>query len=238
MLARPGIFRRDEGSVDGHQGFSGLSRTRRRRSPAIPLKLYAELPHQRLRQALGDAAVAVWSAIWIRLGMHVHDLVGSLASAGHLLVEAGTDLERNASSVQSSVVRLPVVGSFLKQRFDGLVDVGVSLRQSGESQLETVNSLSLWLGTLVALLPILVVLWMWGTRRVKWVRDASAAVRLRSDPANQYLFALRAVTNRPISDLRSAGALQAIRSFQDGEYGPLAGLELRKMGLRHADPGK
>ena len=196
------------------------------------MKLYAELPGHRFRQAWGDAAMAGWSALWIWLGMHVHDLVQSLAAAGNLLVEAGTDLERNASSVQDSVVRVPIVGSFLQERFDGLVEVGRSLRRSGMSQLETVNTLSLWMGFLVASLPILAVLWIWGTRRSRWVRDATAAVRLRSEPANLYLFALRAATTRPVSDLQSPAALKAIRSFHNGDYGPLAGVELRRMGLR------
>lgn len=176
--------------------------------------------------------MALWSFLWIRVGMHLHDLVGELASAGRLLIDAGTDLERNASSVQGSVVRVPVIGNFLKQRFEGLVGVGESLRQSGVNQVETVDSLSLWLGTLVALLPILVVLWIWGIRRVRWIRNASAAARLRSDPANLYLFALRAVTTRPIWQMRSAAELRAVRSFHDGDYAPMAGLELKRMGLR------
>lgn len=196
------------------------------------MKLYAELPQRRFRQLAADAAVLGWTGLWVLAGMRVHDLVGSLASAGNLLIEAGTDLEENTSSVQGTVARVPVIGSFLQDRFDGLAGAGRSLRESGMSQVETVESLALWVGFLVALLPIMLVLWAWGTRRMRWIRDATAAARLRSDPANLYLFALRAVVTAPFPELGSRASLEGIRSFHDGDYRPLADLALRRMGLR------
>lgn len=198
------------------------------------MKLYAELPGRRLRQLTDDALLAVWSALWIMAGRQVHDLVSSLEAAGNLLIEAGTDLERNTSSVQGTVQRVPVIGSFLEERFDGLVGVGRSLRQSGMSQIETVDALAWWLGFTVALLPILLGLWIWGSRRVRWIREASAVDRLRPDPANAYLLALRALATLPISNLSTPAARSAVSSFHDGDYGPLADLELRQLGLRSA----
>ncbi|HEX2053746.1 MAG TPA: hypothetical protein VHJ78_08500 [Actinomycetota bacterium] len=198
------------------------------------MKVYAELPGRRLRQLLGDAALAGWVGLSVAAGRRVHELVSSLASAGNLLVDAGTDLERNTSSVQGAVLRVPVIGNFLKERFDGLVGAGRSLRQAGMNQIETVNSLALWLGCAVALLPILLGLWIWGTRRLRWVREASAVSRLRADPANLYLFALRAAATRPIKDLSSSAGRAALTSFQSGDYAPLADLELQQLGLRAA----
>ena len=197
------------------------------------MKLYAELPTQRSRQAIFDVIVLVWCALWIRIGMYLSDLVDKLSAAGRLLVDAGQDLEGNASSVQGAVVRVPVLGSFLKERFDGLVGVGQSLQDSGNSQLRAVETLSLWVGIVVALLPILLALTVWLWRRASWIRDASAAARLRDDPENLYLFALRAISNRPLTELRSKTAREAIRAFHSGDYGPLARLELREMGLRY-----
>lgn len=200
------------------------------------MKLYAELPARRLRQVAADAALAAWAALWVLAGRQVHDLVGSLAAAGNLLVDAGEDLERNTSSVQGAVLRVPVIGSFLKERFDGLVGAGRSLQESGMSQIQTVESLSWWLGFVVALLPILLGLWIWGTRRLRWMREASAVDRLRADPANAYLFALRALATRPMSQLSTPAARAAVRSFHDGDYSPLADLELRQLGLRSPRP--
>lgn len=196
------------------------------------MKLYAEVRARRLRQVFGDAAAGAWAWLWIWFGIHVHDLVASLAVAGRLLEDAGSDLEGATSSLQDSVVRVPVVGSFLEQRFEGMVGVGASLRRSGASQVETVESLAMWMGVLVALLPVLMVLGIWGTRRLRWIRDATAAAHLRSDPANLYLFAFRAVSTRPIWQFRSAADLEAVRRFHDGDYAPMARLELVKLGLR------
>ena len=197
------------------------------------MKLYAELPAQRSRQALLDLFFVAWCWAWIRVGMYLNDLVERLSAAGRLLIDAGQDLEDSASSVQGTVVRVPVLGSFLKERFDGLVGVGQSLQDSGRSQIETVDTLSMWLGVIVALLPILLALWIWLVRRAGWIRNASAAARLRSDSENLYLFALRAISNRPLTELRSATAREAIRAFHAGDYAPLARLELKEMGLRY-----
>lgn len=197
------------------------------------MKLYAELPQRLTLQALFDVIVIVWCWIWIRVGLYIHDLVGRLSAGGRFLIDAGQDLEKTASSVQGNVVRVPVLGSFLKERFDSLVDVGRSLQDSGMSQLRTVETLSLWLGFVVGLLPILLALWIWTSRRTGWIRDASAAVKLRDDPRNHYLFALRAITSRPLTELRSAPAREAIRAFHAGDYAPLARLELKEMGLRY-----
>ncbi|HYN99003.1 MAG TPA: hypothetical protein VEU28_04955 [Actinomycetota bacterium] len=197
------------------------------------MKLYAELPAQRSRQAFLDLFFVAWCWAWIRAGMYLNDLVERLSAAGQMLVDAGQDLEDSASAVQGTVVRVPVLGSFLKERFDGLVGVGRSLQDSGRSQIETVDTLSMWLGIIVALLPILLALWIWLNRRAGWIRNASAAARLRSDSENLYLFALRAISNRPLTELRSASAREAIRAFHAGDYAPLARLELKEMGLRY-----
>lgn len=197
------------------------------------MKLYAELPTQRFRQAFFDLFVLAWCWMWIRIGMYLNDLVEKLSAAGRLLIDAGQDLEDIGSSVQRTVVRVPVLGSFLEERFDGFVGVGQSMQDSGNSQVETVDTLSLWLGIIVALLPILLALTVWLWRRAGWIRDASAAARLREDPENLYLFALRAISNRPLTDLRSKEARQAIRSFHAGDYAPLARLELEQLGLRY-----
>lgn len=197
------------------------------------MKLYAELPSQRYRQVLFDAFAVTWCYLWIRVGMYLNDLVDKLSAAGRLLIDAGQDLEDTASSVQGTVVRVPVIGTFLKERFDGLVGVGESLQESGASQVNTVDTLSMWVGTIAALLPILLALTIWLWRRAGWIRDASAATRLREDSENLYLFALRAISSRPLTDLRTREARDAIRAFHSGDYAPLARMELKQMGLRY-----
>jgi hypothetical protein len=78
---------------------------------------------------------------------------------------------------------------------------------------------------------VVTLLLVWLPRRVAWAREAGAASRLRMDGADLELFAIRAVANRPLRELRRvsddpAGALRA------GEHEALADLELRALGLR------
>ena len=103
------------------------------------------------------------------------------------------------------------------------------------TQQEVVHQLALWLGVLVAAVPIIALLLVWLPRRISWAREAGAASRLRLDGADLELFALRAVANRSLRDLHRvtpdpAGALRA------GEHHALADLELRALGLRARPP--
>jgi hypothetical protein len=94
-----------------------------------------------------------------------------------------------------------------------------------------VRQLALWLGVVVAAVPVIALLLAWLPRRVTWMREAGAASRLRLDGADLELFAIRAVANRPLRQLHRvspdpAGDLRA------GEFQALADLELRALGLR------
>jgi hypothetical protein len=94
-----------------------------------------------------------------------------------------------------------------------------------------VHDLALWLGVLVAAVPVAALLVMWLPGRVAWAREAGAASRLRMGGADLELFALRAVANRSLRELYRvtndpAGALRS------GDYAGLAALELRSLGLR------
>jgi hypothetical protein len=103
------------------------------------------------------------------------------------------------------------------------------------AQQEVVHQLALWLGVVVAAVPVVALLLVWLPHRVTWAREAGAAGRLRLDGADLELFAIRAVANRPLRQLHQvspdpAGDLRA------GEYEALAELELRALGLRARPP--
>jgi hypothetical protein len=126
---------------------------------------------------------------------------------------------------------VPVVGGQLQDPFGRLAGVGRTLAEAGVAQQEVVRQLALWLGVVVAAVPVIALLLAWLPRRVTWMREAGAASRLRLDGADLELFAIRAVANRPLRELHRvspdpAGDLRA------GEFQALADLELRALGLR------
>jgi hypothetical protein len=195
------------------------------------VKLYAETAGLRARQLLGDLAVLAWTAAWGAAGVALYRLVEKLAVPGARVEQAGGSFADDVAEIQQKVGRLPVVGGELQDPFGRLAGVGRTLAAAGVTQQEVVHQLALWLGVVVAVVPIVALLLVWLPRRVVWAREAGAASRLRMDGADLELFAIRAVANRPLRDLHRvtpdpAGDLRA------GEYQALADLELRALGLR------
>jgi hypothetical protein len=198
------------------------------------VKLYAETAGLRARQLLGDLAVVAWTALWVWAGLTLYRLVEKLAVPGARLEQAGGGFAGDVAEIQQKVGRIPVVGNELQGPFGRLAGVGQTLADAGATQQAAVHQLALWLGIVVAAIPIVALLLAWLPRRVTWAREAGAASRLRLDGANLELFAIRAVANRSLRQLHRvtpdpAGALRA------GEFEALADLELRALGLR-AEP--
>lgn len=197
------------------------------------MKLYAEQGPLRMRQLAGDLLVAAWIVGWGVLGVTVWRLVGKLAGPGRTVEQAGTEFASNMSTVRDKVGRVPLVGEELRAPFGRLGAVGETLAGAAQTQQEVVRQLAWWLGVLLAAVPIVMVLLLWLPPRLRWAREAAVAARLRDDRADLHLFALRAVANRPLRQLRRvtsdpAGALAA------GDYEGLAALELNALGLRAA----
>lgn len=195
------------------------------------MKLYAETSRQRTRQLLLDAAFLLWVAIWTRIGMRVYELVDALRAPGRTIQSAGSDFSGALDRVAEDVEGVPLVGDLLRAPFEAVSSGGQALQDAGRAQQELVHTLALYLGVLLAVIPILYVLFKYVPDRVRWVREATAAHRIRFDADDLHLFALRAIANRPLHELRSAtpdpgGDLAA------GNYRALADLELRALGLR------
>jgi hypothetical protein len=195
------------------------------------MKLYAETAPRRVRQLAGDLLVLAWTAAWVLAGRSLYLLVEKLAAPGRAVERAGTAFATDAGEIQQKVARIPVVGGELRDPFGRLGGVGRVLAEAGMTQQQVVHDLALWLGVLVAAVPIAALLVMWLPGRVAWAREAGAASRLRLGGADLELFALRAVANRSLRELHRvtpdpAGALRS------GDYAGLAALELRALGLR------
>jgi len=160
---------------------------------------YAQHPARRTRQILGDLLVLGWIGLCFQLATGLRGLVERLAGPGREVEGAGRDLARSMDRVGDRVGRVPVVGDDLEAPFRTAGTVGDRLVAAGRSEQEIVGDLALYSAILVALLPIAVVLWTWLPRRLRWVREATAARDLGADTQ---LFALRALAHRPLSQLR------------------------------------
>jgi hypothetical protein len=199
------------------------------------MKLYAEVPRHRTQQVLNDIFVALWVVVWVRVGVIVHGLVDKLAGPGRSVERAGRRVADGAASVSGDISDVPLVGDDLASAFDRLSDAGGFLRDAGQSQQDAVHALALWLGVLLALIPITLVLIVWLPPRIRWIAEASAASRIRLDAEDLHLFALRAIARRTLNELRGATPDPA-GAYASGNYEPLAALELDALGLKTVRP--
>jgi hypothetical protein len=197
------------------------------------MKQYPETAGRRFGQVLVDLVVLAWVAAWVLAGREVHRLIDQMARPGVAVEQAGHRVADSIGAVQDQVGRIPAIGNDLRAPFGRLGEAGQALARAGESQQHVVHELAIWLGVLIALIPIVMVLAVWLPGRVRWVRDASAASRLRAgaDTVDLGLFALRAIATRPLPELRRASA-DPLGDLQRGDYRALATLELRALGLR------
>ena len=194
------------------------------------MKLYAETKAQRSLQIGADAAVVLWILLWVRLGTWIHELVNRLAEAGKSVEGAGSGFRSAMESAGARLGEVPGIGDTLRDPFDAAAGAGQALQRAGVGQQEAVHTLALWLGILIAVIPIGYVLLRYVPWRGRWIREASAAARLRIDAEDLHLFALRAIATRPLYELQRV-APDPAAALAAGDYEGLASLELGALGL-------
>lgn len=192
--------------------------------------IYAEQGGVRARQVAIDVAVLLWVALWVTLGMHLHDLVTMLAVPGEGLTQVGGSLARGAAGIAGALDDVPLIGEGVAAPFSSLRDAADGLVRAGETTREVAHRLALWLSVIAAGAPIALVLGPWLAWRVLWARRASAARQLRDDPASIRLLALRAAATRPVRELQAVSD-DPVRDLEERPEA-LAALELRRLGLR------
>lgn len=169
------------------------------------MQLYADVPRRRARQVGGDALTAGGIALSVWAGVGVHRLIDRLAEPGRAAQEAGLSVARSAERGQAAVADVPLVGDGLRRPFEALADGGVSLADAGQAQQAFVADLAWWVAVIVAALPVIVLLAVYVPRRVRWVREAAAAVRLASMPDGTRVLAARALATLPLPVVAHAG---------------------------------
>ncbi|MBW3578345.1 MAG: hypothetical protein KY462_11525 [Actinobacteria bacterium] len=194
------------------------------------MTFYAEHVTVRVRQVAGDAAVALWvvGVVWIARGFH--RVVRRLAEPGARIERTGARFADGFDRIADQIRELPLAGAPLRTPFAVVADAGRGLEAAGRSHQEAVATLAMVLAVASATVLIVGVLAWYVPGRVRWVREATAAVLLRDEGADLRLFAYRAAANRSLAVLRRAvddpGAALAA-----GDYRALAALELTALGL-------
>jgi len=200
--------------------------------------MYADRLPTAVRQLLTDLLVVFWVYAWIRAGIWINDMVEKLGVPGQKLQEAGTGIAGNMSEIGGKVGRVPLVGDDLTSPFNKAAEAANSLAEAGRQQQEVVDNLALTMALLIIAVPLALVLFVWLPLRLRWMRRAAVASKVRNEPAGQDLLALRALATRPLNELAKLGP-DIAQSWRNGDaeaVQSLAALELKDLGLKPAKP--
>ncbi|GAB3499016.1 hypothetical protein GCM10027440_53380 [Nocardiopsis coralliicola] len=208
--------------------------------PGVHVKLYADRPVRLCVQVAADLLLIAWTLFWWSTATGVHASVDGLGDSGALMAAAGDDVDEHMSAAADTVRDVPVAGDALSVPFTSVGEAGTSLSDAGRSFQDSVAEVALAAGILAFVLPALIAVLLWVPTRGRWIRAASAAVRLDAlgTGARDRLLALRALASVRPSKLLAAGGDPAA-AWQQGDADAirtLAGLERHRLGLRAPRP--
>jgi hypothetical protein len=194
---------------------------------------YATTPGRLLAQLFSDAAVVVWTAIWLLVGTAVYDAISTIADAGRQVENGTHSIAGNLASAGHGAQHIPVVGDTVSKPLNSASQAALDIAGA----LHDLDTTASWLAVLLALAvvapPILVAAMPWLYLRLRFFRRKLTVTALAATPAGEQLLALRALTNRPPGKLAAIGAdpLGGWRREDPFTIRALAALELRSAGI-------
>jgi hypothetical protein len=194
---------------------------------------YATTPGRVLAQLFSDAAVAVWTAIWVLVGIAVYDAISTIADAGRQ-VESGTHgIAGNLASAGHGAQHIPVVGDAVSKPLNAASQAASGIADAVHDLDTTASWLAVLLALAVVAPPILVAAMPWLFLRLRFFRRKWTVTALVATPAGEQLLALRALTNRSPRKLTgvSADPVGGWRREDPVTIRALAALELRSAGI-------
>lgn len=200
------------------------------------MRLYAQTPARRSRQALGDLIAVLLIVAAVALALAVRDAIMMLAEPGRQAENAGDDLTRGLNNVGDAASDVPLLGDSLKKPFQSAAEAGTGLSDAGQSLQDTVTQVADLTALALIVLPVAFVLVLWLPPRLLWMRRSATTRRLLGVPGGDDLLALRALTG-PQRDLMrvatpAGGLADAWRRGDPEVVAALSAVALKQAGLR------
>ncbi len=165
------------------------------------MKIYAERVPRIARQVAADLFLVAWIGGWIWLGLQVHDQLEALRRPTQRVGEVSDEIAASLANTSDQVRNLQLVGDVLASPFDAIVAGARELSTAsanGQAAIARLADLSI---LLTALFPVLFALSVWLAVRGRWIRRATAAVRLRDSGHGDGLLAAQALTSSRLDKL-------------------------------------
>ncbi|MCR6713290.1 MAG: hypothetical protein NVV57_11640 [Demequina sp.] len=197
------------------------------------MKIYADAGPRRTRQLIWDLIALALIALWIWIGVKVHDAIAQLGVVGDKMAGVGTSLNGDLTSMADKLGSVPVIGGGIRAPFESAADAANSITEAGEWQRETVDHLALIASIALVIAPIVAILALWLIPRLLWVRRAYLTAAVAAAPGGEDLLALRALVTRPMAELLTVhpDPANAWRAGDRAAISALAGAQRRAVGL-------
>jgi hypothetical protein len=198
------------------------------------MKLYSDYPARRTAQIVADLVALAFISAFIWVGTIVYAAIAVLAAFGRTIEDAGNGFEETMADAGEALGGVPFIGGGIRAPFDAASGAGTLLAQAGQAQQDLVMTAALIIALVVALIPILLVVWIWLRRRLKWARRATEARNLSRLADGPDILALRALMNADYREIRGIDnePVDAWRRGDKKVMRALAQLELREAGVR------
>ena len=198
------------------------------------MKLYSDFPARRTAQISADLIALGFITLFLWIGTLVYAAIAVLAAFGRTIEDAGNGFEETMADAGETLGGVPFIGGGIRAPFDAASGAGTLLAEAGQAQQDLVMTAALIIAIVVALIPILLVVWIWLRRRLRWARRATEARNLSRLEDGPDILALRALMNADYREIRSIDR-EPVDAWRRGDkevMRALAQLELREAGVR------
>jgi hypothetical protein len=194
---------------------------------------YASTPGRLTAQLFSDAIVAVWSFLWILVGVAVHSAVSTIADVGRQVQGGASGVAGSLNSAGHSADDIPLVGGAVSGPLKAAGKAALDIAGAGHNLDSTASWLAIVLAMAVAAPPTLGAVVPWLVLRIRFVRRKLTVGALAATPAGAQLLALRALANRPLARLTAItpDPVGAWRAGDPHAIHGLAAIELRSAGM-------
>jgi hypothetical protein len=202
------------------------------------IKVWSELPAERVKEQVADVATLAWVLFWGFIVWRLFGFLVGYGAAGRAIYDGGQTMVQSGRDLGDSLAGLPLVGSQVRDiARDAFGGAGQPLSDFGAQLEQYISIVAIVLALLLALVtlePWLVryIPWRWG--RLRHLRAGQRAIRTAphlSDASIETALALRAVTRLDYSTLL-AYTPDPLGDWASGRHDRLARAELASVGLR------
>jgi hypothetical protein len=198
------------------------------------VKLYSDVPRQRLTQILGDVVALAVLIGGVIVALTIHGAITALDTIGRNVQQSGQGLSSTMSDVGDALSSTPLIGEGISAPFDAASGAAAELATAGENWQLGVHTLAAIVAWTIVAIVVVILAFGWIRPRLVGAVRRGRLARLASSANALELLAFRALVERAPRDVLALdpAVMDAWRRGDPGVVRRLAALELRSEGVR------